>query len=64
MAREGRWHMDDLGHPELPSVDESVRRSLEALTRKRRLSGLRPVEEVRYRNLMELRDVLLSREAS
>lgn len=45
------------------STLELVQQSLEALNRKRRVEGLKPVEEVRYRNLREVQDALLGREA-
>lgn len=51
----------DLG---FPSALELVQRSLEQLRRKRRTEGLRPVDEVRYRNLLELQNALFEREAS
>lgn len=47
-----------------PTALDLVQRSLEDLRRKRRLEGLGPVEDVRYRNLLELEDALLGRAAS
>lgn len=47
-----------------PAALDLVQRSLSALTRKRRAEGLKPVEELRYRNLREIQDALLGRAAS
>ena len=47
-----------------PRTLELVQRSLDALVQKRRTVGLKPVEEIRYRNLQAIRDTLRGREAS
>lgn len=53
--------MRDLG---VPSTLDLVQRSINALVQKRRLEGLKPVDELRYRNLCELQERLLDRQAS
>jgi len=47
-----------------PKTLDLVQKSLDALVQKRRTVGLKPVEEVRYRNLQAIQDTLLGREAS
>jgi hypothetical protein len=47
-----------------PKTLDLVRRSLDALVQKRRTVGLKPVEEIRYRNLQAIQDTLRGREAS
>ena len=56
--------MDTRADVGFASAIELVQRSLEQLRRRRRTEGLRPVDEVRYRNLLELQDALYEREAS
>ncbi len=47
-----------------PKALDLVQQSLNRLVQKRRTEGLKPVEEIRYRNLRALQDTLLGREAS
>lgn len=55
--------MDGTREPGITTL-ELVQRTLAALSQKRRTEGLRPVEQVRYRNLCELEEQLLDGLAS
>lgn len=56
--------MDGMGDLDVPNTLDLVQRSIDVLSRKRRIEGLKPVEETRYRNLCELQERLLDRRAS
>ena len=56
--------MDSRRDVGVPPALVLVQRSLQALNHKRRVEGLTPVEEVRYRNLCELEEKLLDGLAS
>ena len=56
--------MDGTREHDVPTTLELVQRTLGELSRKSRIEGLKPVEELGYRNLCELQEQLLDGLAS